>query len=265
MVIVQAKTSLDKLAEIPRLVDELRSIGSSKPVSDDTEKRSTFSTSRPPTRLETLNIVDINIAGSCAQLLQNLVLSLINFCEKKITNLDQSPRLRPFDWDQDCAWIASWSTIWNNDQTDDNQPDVAGTIDYIYTQLRRAHQIVDPPVLICPKPGCGGRLELRDGGSWMGCTNGHVIDHWAEIRRYGRLIEGTAASLAKLTGISRKTINQWHSRGKLSAVRMTGSRPVFTLADIQELAENSTITTTAPTYGSVTVQQVQHTLKQVRA
>lgn len=114
-------------------------------------------------------------------------------------------------WVSESEWLIAHAQDWRHDEF---LAELVGSeVAEIHRDLSRAARVVPPLRLECPR--CHDRLRLQDGGRWLRCDSGHIVESGPEIERAGRLASMTYAELSRELGIAEGTLRRWRHEGLL--------------------------------------------------
>lgn len=143
-------------------------------------------------------------------------------------DLSESPT-----WVGECAWLIAHHADWRDEPFLTDW--VGSEVGEIHRDLSRAARVQPPIRLECPR--CHDPLRLQQGGRWLRCDAGHIIETGPEIERVGRLTSMTYAELARELGIAEGTLRRWRSDGLLLPdEQRRGGQLVFNVESVRRVA-----------------------------
>ena len=136
-------------------------------------------------------------------------------------------------WTSESKWLIAHHADWRTDQF---LSDLIGSeVAHIHRDLSRAARVQPPIRLECPR--CHDPLRLQQGGRWLRCDAGHIIETGPEIERVGRLVSMTYAELARELGIAEGTLRRWKHDGLLLPdEQRRGGQLVFNVESVRRVA-----------------------------
>lgn len=204
---------VDRLHQMPLLAAQAVELGQTRnPSGDRRAQRSHTSGSRPPARLDLIDVADDTTEA------RGELRALILWCSRPIwEGVDHDTRaahqqpLGTPTWETECAWLAGiWQT--SRAQLDEVELDMTyRQLDRAYSALCRAVGLRPPQRWPCLTEGCQGNLEISDDG-WLRCESGHTHPGIARWKFHKPM---ALPDLANEFDVKEGTLCQWHARGKL--------------------------------------------------
>ena len=184
----------------------------------------------PPANLDALDCLRVDAYG----LLYQLTTCVKAVWEECRATRDVPALTNPPTWVGETSWLIETRALWESDEFLCDL--VRFTVSEVHRALSQAARVPPPVRLVCTQEGCGLPIHSRDHGSYFQCEAGHVIDHWAEIRRLGQLLTVTASEAAVILGVKASTIRKWRQRRKIRAAGTRNAMPIYRVEDIRQLA-----------------------------
>ena len=136
-------------------------------------------------------------------------------------------------WVSESEWLIAHHADWRDDGFLSDW--VGLEVADIHRRLSRAARVQPPIRLECPR--CRDPLRLQQGGRWLRCDAGHIIETGPEIERVGRLASMTYAELARELGIAEGTLRRWKHGGLLLPdEQRRGGQLVFNVEAVRRVA-----------------------------
>ena len=182
---------------------------------------------RAPADLDTLDALRPDELGLLHRLAQ-CVRAVVEDMPEHPGDLTDTPT-----WAGECDWLITHANTWRADAF---LTDLVGSeVHAIHRELCRIARIHPPLRLQCPR--CQAPVHLAPGGQYYRCEAGHIIDHWAEIKRLGVLNQPvTIPEAAAELGASERTLQDWQQRGLMpKPAGRKGKAPTFHLDDLRRI------------------------------
>lgn len=209
---------VDRLRQIPALINELRTLGTTRNPTGETVHTRSVPGPRPPARLDQLDILDHpNRRHDAPPELKAMMQYASRPIWEAVDNDTKAAHPQPFNetkpptWATECAWLAD---IWDDARPQLDEADIDmidGELRRIYGSITAAVGLTPPKQWPCLTPGCGGLMHIDEAG-WLVCDLGHQHSGLAKWRRHTAM---ELDDLAKQFGVPKTTLRVWHTRGKL--------------------------------------------------
>lgn len=220
--------TLTQLGELPTLAAEVFLTWGCKNPTNRPLRSGRSIAPAAPADLEALDCLRVDSHGLLARLAL-CVRATVESMPGHPGDLEETPT-----WVSESDWLTRHHTDWLADSWTAEY--VTDEVAAIHRDLSKAARIPAPLRLECPR--CHDQLRIQDGGRWLRCDSGHIIDTGAEIERVGRLASMTYPQLSAELGIPQGTLRRWRHSGLIHPdTPRQGGQPVFNVEAVRRVAE----------------------------
>ena len=223
-----ARTTIDRLHQIPHLVTEIiATLGAPNP-DGETARRTHIPASRPPLDLHIVDLLRTtdhrDESHSRVPIIRLAECSRIAWEALPDDQRATHPQPDQLAWETECQWLAN---AWPAALAHLHAVDIAwieNDIADIHAALCQAARLKPALPMRCTRLGCGNRAHLQPGNRWLVCEGGHTLDVEAERGRWLSMqdwtITETHSALKLYRGIDVPigSLKGWAARGKLQPV-----------------------------------------------
>ena len=183
---------------------------------------------KAPADLDTLDALRADELGLLHRLAQ-CVRAVVEDMHEHPGDLTETPT-----WASECGWLIAHANTWRADVFLADW--IGSEVRSIHRELCRVARVHPPLKLQCPR--CQAPVHLAPGGQYYRCENEHIIDHWAEVKRMGRLTSMTYEELEIELHIPQGTLRRWKSEKLIYSDGKRVGLHTFNVEAVRRVAES---------------------------